>query len=61
MWTHPLARDVLIAVAVKVTLVVAAALFVFGPSQQPKIDASGVEAQLMGAPDFISKPKDISP
>jgi hypothetical protein len=59
MPTRLLARDVLIATAVKLTVVIAAALFVFGPGQRPKIDAGGVAARLIGAPDPQSK--DVSP
>ncbi len=61
MPTRPLARDVLIAITVKLTVVIAAALFVFGPGQRPKIDAGSVEARLIGASDPSPEMKDISP
>jgi hypothetical protein len=46
MFRHPLARDVAIIVAIKITIVVAAAFFVFGPKQRPLIDAQAVEMRL---------------
>ena len=55
---HPLAKDIAIVVVAKMTLVIAAALFVFGPSQRPKIDATSVEARLIGKTDIHSTPRD---
>jgi hypothetical protein len=43
-----LARDVWVVVVVKVILVISAAIFVFGPSQRPKVDAAGIETHLVG-------------
>ena len=45
---HRLTRDVMIVIAVKLIIVVAAALFVFGPGQRPKIDAGSIETRLVG-------------
>jgi hypothetical protein len=43
-----LARDVLVAFVVKTALVVAAALFLFAPSQRPTVDAGVVASRLIG-------------
>jgi hypothetical protein len=43
-----LARDVLVAFVVKTALVVAAAMFLFAPSQRPSIDAGVVASRLIG-------------
>ena len=56
MPTHSLKRDVLAAFLVKLALVVAAAFFLFGPGQRPKIDADGVAARLIGSPALNSQP-----
>lgn len=45
---HSLTRDVTIVIAVKLAVVIAAALFVFGPSQRPKLDAGAVATRLIG-------------
>jgi len=46
-----IARDVAVVLAVKLALAIAAAVFVFGPSQRPRIDAGGMETRLMGVSD----------
>ncbi|MBV9221045.1 MAG: hypothetical protein JO366_08815 [Methylobacteriaceae bacterium] len=48
MWKHPLAREVTFAVVVKLAIVVAAGVFIFGPGQRPVIDASSVQQRLIG-------------
>ena len=58
---HPLALDVLVVVAVKLLVVVAAAIFVFGPGQRPKIDAGSIAMRLIGAPDVSPQPGSSSP
>jgi hypothetical protein len=45
-----LARDVVIVIAVKVTLIIAAATFLFGPHQRPRVDAGSIATRLMGPP-----------
>jgi len=41
-----LLRDVIVVVAAKVILVIAAGLFVFGPANRPNIDSASVESRL---------------
>jgi hypothetical protein len=47
MFNYPLVRDVTVVLVIKTIIVIAAALFVFGPSQRPHIDAAAVDARLM--------------
>jgi hypothetical protein len=49
MFQHRLFREVALAVAIKTTLVIAAALFIFGPRQRPPIDLKIVEARILSA------------
>ena len=58
---HPLALDVLVVVAAKLLVVIAAAIFVFGPGQRPKIDAGSIAMRLIGAPDVSPQPGNSSP
>ena len=44
MLNRPLARDVAVIVAIKAAIVIAAAIFVFGPKQRPVVDTAAVEA-----------------
>jgi len=50
-----LARDVLVAFVVKTALVVAAAMFLFAPSQRPNVDAGAVATRLFGPPNSQSR------
>jgi hypothetical protein len=52
MQRNALARDILIVVAVKFALAIAAAMFLFGPHQRPRIDASGIATRLMDVPSI---------
>ncbi len=45
---HPVTRDVVVVVAVKLAIVIAAALFVFGPAQRPRIDVGAVRERMIG-------------
>lgn len=54
MLKHPLTRDVALVTAAKLVVAVAAAFFVFGPGQRPKIDANAVATQLIGSADLLS-------
>lgn len=54
MLKHPLAREVAVVVAIKTALVVAAALFVFGPKQRPVVDPDSVRMLLLVEPAEIS-------
>jgi hypothetical protein len=49
MFKHPLAREISLAIVVKLTIVIGAAFFVFGPKQRPTIDPSSVQTRLIGA------------
>jgi hypothetical protein len=51
MFKNPLARDVTVVLVVKTVIVIAAALFVFGPSQRPVVDAAAVDARLTASQD----------
>jgi hypothetical protein len=51
MFRNPLARDVTVVLVVKAMIVIAAALFVFGPSQRPVVDASAIDARLTSNQD----------
>ena len=42
-----LKREIVIILAIKVCIVLAAALFVFGPQQRPQIDTDAVRAQML--------------
>jgi hypothetical protein len=42
-----LKREIVIVLTVKLCIVLAAALFVFGPRQRPHIDADAVRAQML--------------
>jgi len=50
MSRHPLLRDVVIVVAAKVAVVIAAGWLVFGPARRPQVDAGRVETRLIGPP-----------
>ena len=56
MPTHPLTRDVLIVVAIKLIVVMAAAIVVFTTSQRLKIDGENVEMRLMAGADIPRQP-----
>jgi hypothetical protein len=53
MLRHPLAREVAIVVAIKTAVVIAAAIFVFGPKQRPVVDTAAVEALIVPPPVTI--------
>jgi len=59
--SHPLTREVAVVVALKLMLVLAAALLVFGPGQRPRIDVGAVESRLIGTPDVHSHLRNIAP
>ncbi|HTV34456.1 MAG TPA: hypothetical protein VME69_15405 [Methylocella sp.] len=56
MRSYPLVPEVTLVLIVKLVLILAAALFVFSPSQRPKIETSDMAERLMGAtPSLDSK------
>jgi hypothetical protein len=61
MPSHPLSKDLVLVIAVKLAVVIAAALFVFGPRQLPRIDAGSIETRLMGATDIGQKQMGTAP
>jgi len=61
MSRHPLAREVAFAVAVKLMVILAAALFVFNPGRRPRIDAASVQARLIGALPATPQPRNVLP
>jgi len=56
MSRHPLLPEVTIALAVKLIVILAAALFVFSPRQRPRIDAASMQERLIGASTEIPQP-----
>jgi hypothetical protein len=50
MFRNPLARDVTVVLVIKTLIVIAAAVFVFGPSQRPNIDAASVQTHFASSP-----------
>jgi hypothetical protein len=56
MFKNPLTRDVAVVVAIKTAIVIAAALFVFGPRQRPVVDAAAV-ANLLASPSAVQEPR----
>ena len=61
MSSHPLSKDLILAMTVKLAIVIAAALFVFGPRQLPRIDAGSIETRMMGATDIGQKQMGTEP
>jgi hypothetical protein len=61
MPSRPLSKDLVLVIAVKLAVVIAAALFVFGPRQLPRIDAGSIETRLMGATDIGQKQMGTAP
>lgn len=56
MSRHPLLPEVTIALAVKLIVILAAALFVFSPRQRPRIDAASMQERLIGTSTEIPQP-----
>ncbi len=52
---HLLARDVVIVFTIKAALVIAAAIFLFGPAQRPNINTRDIETRLIGPPSSPSR------
>ncbi len=59
MVRQQLRRDITVIVSVKILIVIAVALFVFGPKQRPHVDDGAVRQQLLN--DSISDPDNRSP
>ncbi len=61
MPTHLLTRDVFIVLAIKLTVVMAAAIVVFATGQRLKIDSGNVETRLMAGADIPRQPGILPP
>jgi hypothetical protein len=61
MPSHPLSKDLVLVIVVKLAIVIAAALFVFGPRQLPRIDAGSIETRLISATDIGQKQMETAP
>ena len=48
---HPLTRDLIVVLIIKLTVVIAAAMFVFSPGQRPKIGVDSIATRLIDATD----------
>jgi hypothetical protein len=47
MASHNLRRDIIVILLIKITIVLLAAFFVFGPRQRPRIDDGAVLHQIL--------------
>jgi hypothetical protein len=56
-----LAREVTVAVVVKLAVVIGAAFFIFGPKQRPVVDASSVQTRLIGMDQSSPQPRSPLP
>lgn len=57
----PLVPEITLTLTVKLILILAAAIFVFSPSQKPRIDAAGMHERLLGAPAASEQARSFSP
>jgi hypothetical protein len=57
---HPLFPEITLAIAIKLIVVLAAALFVFSPRQRPRIDAASMQERLIGT-STASQPRSKLP
>jgi hypothetical protein len=55
-----LVREIIIVLTVKLVIITAAAIFVFGPHERPKINPANVAAHLIGAVPNASLPVAMS-
>jgi hypothetical protein len=58
---HPLVPEVTFALAVKLIVILAAALFVFSPGQRPRIDAESMQERLIGPATASPQPRNLLP
>ncbi len=58
---HPLVPEITFALAVKLMIILAAALLVFGPGQRPRIDAASMRERLIGASTATPLPRNVLP
>jgi len=43
-----LKRDIIVILSIKLSIVLIAAVFVFGPTQRPRIDSETIDRQILG-------------
>lgn len=55
MSASDLKRNVLTVVAIKIVIVVLAAIFVFGPDRRPRIDADTLDRQILNHPPLNNR------
>jgi hypothetical protein len=51
MASNNLRRDIVVILSIKITIVLIAALFVFGPRQRPQIDGDAIQHQILNNSD----------
>jgi hypothetical protein len=51
MTSHNLKRDIVVILAIKISIVLMAAFFVFGPRQRPQIDINALQHQILNNSD----------
>lgn len=56
-----LARELFVVLLMKAAVIGLAAVFIFGPSERPRIDAAKVEAHLIGVPASASPLRTVAP
>jgi len=47
MTSHNLKRDIIVILSIKISIVLVASLFVFGPRQRPQIDIDALRHQIL--------------
>jgi hypothetical protein len=50
MTSHNLKRDIIVILSIKLSIVFAAALFVFGPNQRPRVDINALQHRILNDP-----------
>ena len=51
MISHNLKRDIIVILSLKISIMLAAALFVFGPRQRPQINVNALQHQILNNSD----------
>ncbi len=50
-----LRRNLVIVLSIKAVVILLAALFVFGPSQRPRIDRGSIDSRILGHTNFADQ------
>ncbi len=61
MRRHPLVPEITWALAVKLVVILVAALFVFSPGKRPRIDTARMQERLIGTSPAGPQPRSILP